>query len=478
MKHIDSEGFITDNFLLNSKAAEVLYHEYAKDMPIIDYHNHLSAKQIAEDNPIKNLTDAWLQGDHYKWRGMRANGVDEDFITGSASKLDKFKKWAETVPYTLRNPLFHWTHLELKRYFDIDLVLQSSTAETIYQQANKILEHKTPAQLLEQMKVEVVCTTDDPTDDLAYHKQIAKADFFTKVYPTFRADALFFIAEDAFLGYLKKLEAASKVSITNFSEFIAAIDSRLNFFNENGCRLSDFGVGEALVMEDCTLEEASVIFKKRLDSKPLSALEINKYRSFLFIYLGRYYHKLNWVQQYHLGPIRNNNTRLVEQVGLDAGCDSIGDFPMAEFMSALFNSLNSTNQLAKTITYNLNPSQNEVFATMMGNFQTGGTPGKMQWGSGWWFLDQKDGMEKQLNTLSNMGLLSRFVGMLTDSRSFLSFPRHEYFRRLLCNVIAEDLKQGLVPNDITFLGKMIQDICYHNAVNYFNFNNLHSNDAN
>ncbi|WP_194766585.1 glucuronate isomerase [Tamlana sp. I1] len=469
MAAIQSEGFITDHFLLNSKAAKILYYDFAKNLPIIDYHNHLSAKQIAENKPIGNITDAWLQGDHYKWRGMRANGIDEKFITGEASKAEKFKKWAETVPYTLRNPLFHWTHLELKRYFDIDLVLQPGTAESVYEQTNKILENKTPAQLLEQMKVEVVCTTDDPTDDLAYHKQIAKAGYFTKVYPTFRADELFFIAEDKFSGYLKNLETASKVSITNFSEFIAAVDARLQYFHDNGCRLSDFGVGEALVIEDCTIDEASVIFKKRLAGEALSTLEINKYRSYLFIYLGKQYHKLDWVQQYHLGPIRNNNTRLVEQVGLDVGCDSIGDFPMAEFMSKLFNILNTTDQLAKTITYNLNPSQNEVFATMMGNFQTGGTPGKMQWGSGWWFLDQKDGMEKQLNTLSNMGLLSRFVGMLTDSRSFLSFPRHEYFRRILCNVLAEDLNQGLVPNDINFLGRIVQDICYYNAVNYFNF---------
>jgi len=470
MASIQSKTFITDNFLLHSKEAEILYHQYAKDMPIIDYHNHLSPKLIAENQPVKNITEAWLNGDHYKWRGMRANGVDENFITGSASLKDRFDKWAETVPYTLRNPLFHWTQLELKRYFDIEDILQPSSADAIYGKANAVLEHKTPAQLLEDMNVEVVCTTDDPTDNLQYHKTIAKADFFTKVYPTFRADELFFIGQDKFIPYLDKLSASVNFPINSYSDFIKAINNRIIYFNDNGCRLSDFGVGEALVIEYFTEEEVTKIFNKKLQREPLSTLEINKYRSSIFIHLAKQYHQFDWVQQYHLGPIRNNNSRLVEQVGLDAGCDSIGDFPMAEFMSKLFNTLNATDQLAKTITYNLNPSQNEVFATMMGNFQTGGAPGKMQWGSGWWFLDQKDGMEKQLNTLSNMGLLSRFVGMLTDSRSFLSFPRHEYFRRILCNLLAEDVKKGLVPNDIAFLGEMVQDICYNNAKNYFNFN--------
>lgn len=469
MTQIKSKGFITDNFLLNSEAAVALYHDYAKDMPIIDYHNHLSPKLIAENLPIKNITAAWLNGDHYKWRGMRANGIDEQYITGSATLKDRFNKWAETVPYTLRNPLFHWTQLELKRYFNIDDILQPSTSDTIYKKANNILEGKTPAQLLEDMKVELVCTTDDPTDNLEYHKQIAKQNFYTKVLPTFRADELFFIGRQKFNSYLKKLGNSVDFSIKNYSDFIKAIDARIEYFNDNGCRLSDFGVGEALSIEDYTEEEVSGIFNKNLNKERLSKLEINKFRTSIFIHLAKQYHKYSWVQQYHLGPIRNNNSRLEKQVGLDVGCDSIGDFPMAEFMSKLFNKLNATDQLAKTITYNLNPSQNEVFATMMGNFQSGGIQGKMQWGSGWWFLDQKDGMEKQLNTLSNMGLLSRFVGMLTDSRSFLSFPRHEYFRRILCDLIAEDVNKGLVPNDLEFLGKMVQDICYNNAKNYFQF---------
>lgn len=464
-----NDDFITDNFLLYSEAAETLYHQYAKDLPIIDYHNHLSAKKIAENKPVKNITDAWLNEDHYKWRGMRANGIDEKYITGDSTSKEKFLKWAETVPYTLRNPLFHWTQLELKRYFNINKILQPSSAESIYEEANAVLENKTPAQLLQDMKVEVVCTTDDPTDDLRYHKAIAKGDFYTKVLPTFRADALFFIDKQDFITYLNKLENSVDFKIDSIDNLLKAIDSRIDYFDKRGCRLSDFGVGEPLKMVGFTNDEVAIIFNKKLNNKSLSTLEIDKYRSFLFLYLGRKYHEYNWVQQYHLGPIRNNNTRLVKQIGLDAGCDSIGDFPMAEFMSKLFNTLESTNQLAKTITYNLNPSQNEVFATMMGNFQNADIPGKMQWGSGWWFLDQKDGMEKQMNTLSNMGLLTRFVGMLTDSRSFLSFPRHEYFRRILCNLLADDLNKGLVPNDIQFLGKMVQDICYNNAVNYFKF---------
>ena len=469
MSQINSKTFITENFLLNSKEAETLYHQYAKEMPIIDYHNHLSAKQIAENKPVENITKVWLDGDHYKWRGMRANGIDEFFITGSASLEERFEKWAETVPQTMRNPLFHWTHLELKRYFNIDEILQPSSAKDIYNKANTILATKTPAQLLKDMNVKVVCTTDDPTDDLHDHKEIAKRNFYTKVYPTFRADELFFIGKEKFLKYLKKLSKTVSFEITSYSDFTKAIDERISYFNENGCRVSDFGVGEALVIEDFTEDEIALIFDKCLKGITLSTLEINKYRSSLFIHLAKQYNKFDWVQQYHLGAIRNNNSRLEEQVGLDVGCDSIGDFPMAEFMSKLFNTLNSTNELTKTITYNLDPSQNEVFATMMGNFQTGGIPGKMQWGSGWWFLDQKDGMEKQLNTLSNMGLLSRFVGMLTDSRSFLSYPRHEYFRRILCNLIAEDINKGLIPNDIPFLGEMVQDICYNNAVSYFNF---------
>ncbi|KGK30186.1 glucuronate isomerase [Cellulophaga sp. E6(2014)] len=469
MASITSKNFITENFLLNSDIAIKLYHDFAKDMPIIDYHNHLCPKQIAENKPMANLSDAWLNGDHYKWRAMRANGIDEKYITGNASQEEKFNKWAETVPYTLRNPLFHWTHLELKRYFDVDTILQESTASTIYTKANTILAHKTPAQLLEQMNVEVICTTDDPIDDLAYHQEIAKQGFFTKVYPTFRPDQLFLINKTSFESYLEKLATCVSFPIHSLDDLLKAIQERVDFFNANGCRLSDFGL-EQIYAFDFTNDEANSILKKRLSGGSLSDAETNSYKSCIQYHLSKMYHAKNWVQQFHLGALRDNNTRLLEELGADSGCDSMGDNTHAKSMSAFFGRLDHEGILAKTISYNLNPSQNEVFATMMGNYNTGECAGKMQWGSGWWFLDQKDGMEKQMNVLSNMGLLSRFVGMLTDSRSFLSFPRHEYFRRILCDLLAEDVRKGLVPDDLNFLGKMVQDICYNNAVNYFKFN--------
>lgn len=469
MSIIKSKNFITDNFLLHSIEAEVLYYEYAQSLPIIDYHNHLSAKEIAENKPVENITKAWLGGDHYKWRGMRANGIEEHYISGNASLEDKFVKWAETVPKTLRNPLFHWTQLELKRYFDIDDVLQSNNALDIYEKANSILAYKTPAQLLEDMQVELVCTTDDPIDDLKYHRQIAKGDFFTKVYPTFRPDKLFFINEEGFNIYLNKLSGCVDYKIDSYSRLLNAISERIEFFHKHGCRLSDYGISGAFTFVEFTDDEVTLIFDKHLNGEMLTKIEIEKYRSALLLFLGKKYHEKDWVQQYHLGVIRNNNARLNKLVGSDAGCDSIADYPIIEGLSKFLNTLDRTNQLAKTIAYNLNPSQNETFATMMGNFNTNGIPGKMQWGAAWWFLDQKDGIEKQLDVLSNMGLLSQFIGMLTDSRSFLSFPRHEYFRRILCNVMAEDLNNGLLPDDLSFLGRMIQDICYNNAKNYFNF---------
>lgn len=469
MSSLNSKNFIGANFLLQSDIAEKLYHEYAKDLPIIDYHNHLSPQLIAEDQPIKNITEAWLKGDHYKWRAMRANGIDEIFITSAAtSHKDKFLKWANTVPYTLRNPLFHWTHLELKRYFDIDELLQSSTAEAIYEKANAVLEHKTPAQLLEDLKVEVICTTDDPIDDLKFHQEIAEKGFYTKVFPTFRPDNLLMAEKPSFPNYISKLSACVDFSIQNLEDLLKAIQARIDYFDSLGCRLSDYGL-EQIFAYDFTEEEADKIFRKRISGVDISKDEASVFASCVLVKLCEMYHAKSWTQQMHVGAIRNNNSRLLEQIGLDAGVDSIGEFPVAQSMSKLFDMLNLKNKLAKTITYNLNPSQNEVFATMMGNFQNSDYPGKMQWGSGWWFLDQKDGMEKQINCLSNMGLLSKFVGMLTDSRSFLSFPRHEYFRRILCNLLGEDVKQGLIPNDIEFLSKMVQDICYYNAKNYFGF---------
>lgn len=469
MTQIKASGFITDDFLLESEAAKTLYHDYARDLPIIDYHNHLSPQLIAENKPMQNITTAWLQGDHYKWRAMRANGIAETHITGGTSQKEKFEKWAKTVPYTLRNPLFHWTHLELKRYFDIDDILQPSTAEVIYKKSNDILANKTPAQLLEHMNVKIVCTTDDPCDSLEYHRQIKNLNFSFKVFPAFRPDNLFRIGQPSFNPYLKRFESLVDFKIDSFETLKKAIDSRIEFFHENGCRISDFGLEGPFTIEDFTENELVAIFDKHLKNQDISDSEIAKFRSGMHVHLCKKYHEKNWVQQFHIGSIRNTNKRLLQELGADSGCDSIADFSMAEPMAKLFGWLDETNQLAKTITYNLNPSQNELFATMMGNFSSNGVAGKMQWGSAWWFLDQKDGMEKQLNTLSNMSLLSRFIGMLTDSRSFLSFPRHEYFRRILCNLLAEDLNRGLVPNDIEFLGKMVQDICYYNALNYFEF---------
>ena len=469
MKKITTkEPFITDSFLLNSKEAMDLYHNYAKDMPIIDYHNNLSARKIAENKTVKNITDVWLTGDHYKWRAMRANGIDEEFITGATTLEDRFMKWAETVPMTIRNPLFHWNQLELKRYFDIDDILQENNAKKIYEKANRILAKKTPADLLKDMKVEVVCTTDDPTDDLSYHKSIAEQDFFTKVYPTFRPDEIFLIEKNQFKKYIKKLEKVVDFSIKSLKDLLRALESRVSYFDQHGCRLSDFGL-ERIYALDYKNDEVDIIFKKSMSNEKVTSSEANMYKSCLQYELAKMYHAKDWVQQFHLGALRNNNSRLLRQIGADSGCDSIGDFSHGAAMSTFFNRLDAEECLTKTITYNLNPSQNEVFATMMGNYSEGRIPGKMQWGSAWWFLDQKDGMEKQLETLSNVGLLGRFVGMVTDSRSFLSFPRHEYFRRILCNLMAEDLNDGLVPNDIDFLGKMIQDICYNNAVTYFDF---------
>ncbi|MFB9058278.1 glucuronate isomerase [Mariniflexile ostreae] len=461
--------FDLENLFLNSETAKTLYHDFAAKMPIVDYHNHLSPKKIAENKPIKNITEAWLKEDHYKWRGMRANGIDERYITGDASPLEKFEKWAETVPYTVGNPLFHWTQMELKRYFDIDEVLQPSTAKAIYDKANAVLKNKTPAQLLEQMQVKLVCTTDDPTDTLEYHKQIADGDFYTKVLPTFRSDGLFLIEDANFASYLKKLESRVGYSISNLKGYLKAIDDRIEFFKEMGCKLSDYGIGSPLYVKDCSEERATVIFKKHMDKEVLVAEDVEQFKSFLLFYLAKKYHEKGWAQQYHLGAIRNNNKRLQQKFGADAGCDSIGDFPMAQSLSKFLNQLDFEEKLAKTITYNLNPAYNEVFATMMGNFNSEELPGKMQWGAGWWFLDQKDGIEQNIKVLSNLGLLSRSLGMLTDSRSFLSFPRHEYFRRILCEVLGSQIENGELPNDIDFFGTLVENICYNNTVNYFGF---------
>lgn len=465
------KAFIDENFLLKNETAELLYHQYAKDMPIIDYHCHLPPDQIAEDKNFENLTQVWLYGDHYKWRAMRANGISEEYITGNKSDWEKFEKWAETVPYTLRNPLYHWTHLELQRYFDVYDILSPATAKKIYDECTAKLQ--TPEysvrNLLKKMKVVAVGTTDDPTDDLAYHQKLKADGFEVKVLPAFRPDKAM-NADDltALNAYIAKLEKVHGAVINNYDEYLSALKKRHDYFAANGCVLSDHGL-EQLYAENYTKDEVSAIFDKTSAGEVLTKQEILQFKSAMLHEFAVWDHEKNWVQQYHVGALRDNNSRLLRNLGPDTGLDSIGDFSQGASLSKFMNRLDSGNQLAKTIIYNLNPADNELFAAMIGNFNDGSVAGKIQFGSAWWFLDQKDGMIKQLNALSNMGLLSRFIGMLTDSRSFLSFPRHEYFRRILCNLLGEDIENGELPNDIAWVGKIVQDICYNNAKSYFNF---------
>lgn len=463
--------FLNDNFLLQTKTAEYLFHEHAKKMPIIDYHNHLVPQQIAEDMKFENITQAWLYGDHYKWRGMRTNGIPEKYITGDASDFEKFEKWAETVPYTLRNPLYHWTHLELQRYFDIKELLSPLTAKDIYKNTESMLQGKdfSVRGLMRKMNIETVCTTDDPIDSLEFHKQIKESGFEIKVLPAWRPDKSMAVEDSlTYNKYIDKLSEVSGIQIKDYSSLIEALRKRQDFFNERGCKLSDHGL-ETFYSESFTEKELKEIFAKVRKGKVLKEEEIHKFKSGMLYEFAIMDHEKGWAQQYHIGPIRNNNTRMFKSIGPDTGFDSIGDFNQAIPMSRFLDSLDKDNKLTKTILYNINPADNEVMATMLGNFQDGTFPGKTQWGSGWWFLDQKDGMEKQLNSLSTLGLLSRFVGMLTDSRSFLSFPRHEYFRRILCNLIGNDVENGELPNDKKLLGQMVEDISYNNAKNYFNF---------
>jgi len=461
-------SFLDDNFLLKTKTAQRLYYKYAIDLPIIDYHNHLDPKEIAEDKQFKNLTEIWLQGDHYKWRAMRANGIAEEYITGNKPDSKKFEAWAETVPHTMRNPLFHWTHLELRRYFNIDELLTEKTASIIYEKCSSALitkEYSVQA-LLSKMNVEILCTTDDPSDELQYHQKIKKSNFKTKVLPTFRPDNALLIEKEDYLSYLEKLSKSSNIEINSFKSLITILKGRVTYFHELGCRLCDHGLSN-IPKAVISVKNASFIFEKRLKNETLSESEMNCFKITLLSELAKLYSAKDWTMQLHLGAIRNNNSRLKEEIGADAGCDSIGDFEQAEGLSYFLNSLDCDGQLPKTILYNLNPRDNEVFATMAGNFISDGGINKVQYGAAWWFLDQKDGIEKQLNTLSNIGLLSRFVGMLTDSRSFLSFPRHEYFRRILCNLFGNDIENGELPNDEEFVGKIIQNICYYNAKAYF-----------
>lgn len=464
--------FITENFLLTNKTAEILYHEYAKNKPIIDYHCHLPPNEIAENKKFENITKIWLNGDHYKWRALRANGINEKYITGSADDKEKFFKWAETVPYTIKNPLYHWTHMELKRPFGIsDRLLNSETAESIWNDTNALLQQDdfSVRGILKKMNVEVVSTTDDPVDTLEFHDAVNKNPFGTKVIPSFRPDKAMAVENlEEFHIWMQKLESLTGIAISNYDLFLQALKQRHDFFHLKGCRLSDHGL-ETAYAEDYTQKEIDSIFSKVLSKKELSQLEILKFKSALMYEFGVMHHEKGWVQQLHLGAIRNNNTRMFRTNGPDMGVDSIGDLEIARPLAKYLDRLDTENKLAKIIVYNLNPADNELIATMVGNFQDGTIPGKLQYGSAWWFLDQKSGMEKQIDALSSLGLLSRFVGMLTDSRSFLSFPRHEYFRRILCNVLGEDIEKGLIPNDIKLIGKMVEDISYNNARNYFDF---------
>ncbi len=464
------KAFLNQHFLLETKSAERLYHDYAAEMPIIDYHNHLSPEQLATNKIFDNITEAWLDGDHYKWRAMRANGVDERYITGDAADKDKFIKWAETVPYAMRNPLYHWTHLELQRYFNITDRLDSSSAESIYEKSSGLLQQSDYATqgLLKRMKVEVVCTTDDPADSLEHHVAFDETTAGFKMLPSFRPDKYLQIESSDFLTSIKRLVKVTGRSIVNIHDLVQALQDRIDFFHSLGGRVADHGLSYIYAI-DFTDDQASEIFTKVIDGKTVYQGEHLIFKSAMLYYLARMYDAKGWTMQFHLGALRNNNQRLMNHVGADVGCDSIGDFSQAEGMSRFFNRLDLEGKLAKTIIYNLNPRDNAVFATMVGNYNDGSIAAKVQWGASWWFLDQKDGIADQLNVLSNMGLLSRFVGMLTDSRSFLSFPRHEYFRRILCNLIGADIEKGELPNDIPWLGQMVQDICYNNAKEYFGF---------
>jgi glucuronate isomerase len=463
--------FLDENFLLHTDTAGYLYNHHAAKLPVIDYHCHLSPEQIAGNENFVSITRAWLNGDHYKWRAMRANGVDERYCSGHATDWEKFEKWAETVPYTLRNPLYHWTHLELQRYFGISQLLTPATAVEIYEATSAMLQQEDfkPVGLLRRMRVEIVCTTDDPVDTLEHHRTISRQHSGLRVIPAWRPDKLLQVDHpDKFNEYLNLLGETANKEISSYSTMIDALTVRHEFFHNAGCRLSDHGL-ETFYADSYTAADIDIIFNKVRKSTKIHPDEISRFRSALLYDLAVMDHEKGWIQQYHIGALRNNNSRMFSNYGPDGGFDSIGDFAVAVPMARFLDRLDREGRLTKTILYNLNPADNEVMATMIGNFQDGTAPGKIQWGSGWWFLDQKDGMQKQLNALSNLGLLSRFIGMLTDSRSLLSYPRHEYFRRILCNLIGNDVECGELPDDKKWLGKMVEDICYYNARNYFSF---------
>lgn len=464
------KDFIHKNFLLQNDTAKMLYHEHAENLPIIDYHCHLNPAMIAQNYQFRSITELWLSEDHYKWRVMRTNGIDEKYITGTeSSDWEKFKKWAETIPYTLRNPLYHWTHLELKTAFGISETLNPSSARRIYEQCNQLLQ--TPAfsarGLMKKYHVELVCTTDDPTDTLAYHQTITKSNFDIKVLPTWRPDrAMNISTAPAYQAYIEKLSETSGISITNFDDLIQALKVRHQYFSLNGCKLADHGMGK-IPCAKYTHSEIVDIFRKLYEGIEPTEEEKQKYQTAMLLILSEMNAEAGWTQQYHYGPLRNTNSKMMAQLGPDSGFDTIGDFQCAEALVKIFDRLNSNNKLAKTIIYNINPSANDMVAAMIANYQDGSIAGKMQFGAGWWFNDQINGMLRQMNALSEQGLLSRFIGMLTDSRSFLSYPRHEYFRRILCNMIGDDIEKGLLPQcEMKQIEQMIEDICYYNAKNY------------
>jgi glucuronate isomerase len=464
--------FMDEDFLLTTETSRHLYHDHASKMPIIDYHCHLSPKMIAEDYRFKTITELWLGGDHYKWRALRANGVDERYITGDADDWEKFQKWAETVPYTFRNPLYHWTHLELKTAFGITDTLNPESARAIYDACNEKLaqEGMTARGLMRRYGVRVVCTTDDPIDSLEHHKSIRESGFEIKVLPTWRPDKAMAVGDSAaYRTYLAQLETVSGVAVDSYDSLMKALAVRHDFFASQGCKVADHGVSE-FPWAECSKEDADGLFAKVYGGEELSACEVKKLQTAILLDLARMNHEKGWVQQFHFGPMRNVNSRMFAKLGPDAGFDTIGDWTSGKALAHFMNALDVDGRLAKTILYNINPGENHVIAAMPGNFQDGSVPGKIQFGSGWWFNDQIDGMRKQMDALSNQGLLSRFVGMLTDSRSFVSYPRHEYFRRILCDLVGRDVEEGLIPEcEMKRVEQMIEDICYYNAERYFNF---------
>ncbi|MEN6532801.1 MAG: glucuronate isomerase [Bryobacteraceae bacterium] len=461
-------SFIHDNFLLTTKAAQRLYHQYAAAEPILDYHCHLTPRDIAENRRFANLTEIWLEGDHYKWRAMRASGADERYCTGNASPWEKFLAWSRTVPKTLRNPLYHWTHLELKRYFGIDDLLDENTAPSIWERANAMLagDDLTACAILAKFRVNALCTTDDPADDLSWHKQIAASELPTRVFPTFRPDqALNVHLPGAFNSWVSRLEAASGISITGLPSFLDALRRRHDYFHSIGCRISDHGLSYCY-SDFCPDHEAAAVFEKTRSGKAAGVSEQRRFASYMMLFFGRLDAEKGWTKQLHLSARRNANSRKFQELGPDVGFDSIGDWPQVDALGAYLDALEKEDALPKTIVYNLNPASNYGLATIIGNFQGGGIPGKLQYGSGWWFLDQKEGMEWQINALSSTGLLSRFVGMLTDSRSYMSYPRHEYFRRVLCNLVGRDMENGEIPDSDELAGTLVRNICYRNALEY------------